>query len=74
MAVFGANYPYGESSYKDESLNVDFTAVEPIMLVTFEDRAFFLSHRSRESDDVREYRIGEFLKRGQYTDKFITGA
>ena len=73
MAAYGANYAYGESSYKDEGLVVFVGAVEPIILVTIEDRAFYFSHRSRSDDDVREYRLGEFLKRGQWKDKFIKG-
>ena len=73
MADYGANLPYGASFYKDEGLATTFLAVEPLMLVTFENRAFYVSHRSNEND-VREYRVGEFLKRNQWVDKFVRGA
>jgi len=74
MADYGANYPYGQSRYKDEpDMFFEFAAIEPIMLMTFEDRAYYWSHRSRHSGR-REYRLGEFLKRGHYVDKFIIGA
>jgi hypothetical protein len=73
MADYGSNFPYGESYYKDDStLTID--AVEPIMLVPFEGQCFFLSHRKRTSDDVREYRVGDFLKDGYFEDRFITGS
>lgn len=72
MADYGANFPYGESYYKDEPGGVVVLAVEPVILVTFENRAYYLSHR-KDSYDRREYRVGEFLKRGQFKDKFIFG-
>ena len=74
MADYGNNYPYGYSNYKDEGDTPAFLflAIEPILLVTFENRAFYCSHRS-DSAGTREYRVGEFLKRGQFADKFIRG-
>jgi hypothetical protein len=45
-------------------------AIEPVLLLTFENRCFYLSHR-KDCRGRREYRLGEFLKRGQYVDKFI---
>lgn len=74
MADYGGNFPYGESTYKDEGVTQFFDAIEPILLVSFENRAFYLSHRSRSETLTREYRVGEFLKRNQWIDKFIMGA
>lgn len=75
MAGYGENYGYGESQYKDEGAQglVEFNGIEPIIIVTFENRAFTFSHRT-DAFDRREYRLTEFLKRGQYKDKFMYGA
>lgn len=71
MAEFGANFAYGDGFYKDDS-SVEVLAVQPIMLVAFENRAFYFSHRS-DSFDRREYRLGEYLRYGQHNDEFIFG-
>ena len=75
MGGYGENFPYGASKYKDENEEQIFEvlAIEPVILLTFENRAFTFSHRS-DVYDRREYRLTEFLKRGQYADKFIFGA
>ena len=71
MAEFGANFNYGASFYKDED-SVDVVAVEPVILVAFENRAFYFSHRS-DAYGRREYRLGEYLRHGQFCDEFISG-
>lgn len=75
MADYGSNYNYGESEYKDEGGGdmTLFAGIEPVILLTFENRAFSFSHR-KDTLDRREYRFTEFLKRGLYIDKFIFGA
>lgn len=71
MANFGANYAYGGGYYKDDT-TVQVLAVEPVILVTFENRAFYFSHRS-DTFGRREYRMGEYLRHGQFKDEFIFG-
>jgi len=75
MAGYGSNYKYGESQYKDEGDSgfANYYGIEPIIIVTFENRAFVFSHRS-DTLGRREYRLTEFLKRNQYKDKFMIGA
>jgi len=72
MADYGGNFDYGDSFYKDEGVTDVFYAIEPIVLLTFENRAFYFSHRSNQFDN-REYRLGEFLKRNTWEDRFIMG-
>jgi hypothetical protein len=72
MGDYGTNFAYGESTYKDEPSGTNILAIEPVILVTFENRAYYLSHRT-DDFDRREYRLGEFLKRGQFVDKYIFG-
>jgi len=71
MAEFGYNYPYGDSFYKDEG-EVTINKIEPVILVSFENRAFYFSHRS-DSYDRREYRMGEYMRHGLFVDQFIFG-
>ena len=75
MGGYGENIIYGQSQYKDEGSPgiQEIIGIEPIIIVTFENRAFVFSHRS-DSYDRREYRLTEFLKRDQYVDKFVFGA
>jgi hypothetical protein len=71
MADFGSNHAYGDSFYKDDD-SVTVLAVEPVLLVAFENRAFFFSHRS-DNNARREYRMGEYLRHGQKNDEFVFG-
>lgn len=73
MSDYGTNYDYGMSFYKDDGeATQSLLAVEPVMLATWENRAFYFSHRSAVTGP-REYRLGEFLKYGKFRDEFIKG-
>ena len=47
-------------------------AIEPLILTTITGKAFYASHRDN-AHGSREYRVGTFLKYGQFEDKFISG-